>query len=117
MVGEQLLEALRDGLLLDRRESVGAGRVDAEQAGELRLALEQVGGVDEREQLGRLVPAGPRGVLLDLADDLGQGVLLRQGRSSVHLGSGAFGSLTQAFTSLMASSSVVTLTSRILSGS
>ena len=57
--------------------------VDPQQLGELRLALEQVGGVDEREQLGGLVPPGARGVLLDLADDLGQGALrTRPARSS-----------------------------------
>ena len=75
-------------------------------------------GVDQREQLSGLVPAGAGGVQLDLAYDLGQRALrLGRARSSGAPRQRRVRVLDPACTSSIASSSVVTFTSRILSGS
>ena len=92
--------------------------LDAEDVGQVWLALDQVSGLHQGEQLGRLVPAGPGRVRLHLAYDVGQCTgRIRDRAHLVHLASFASGSLTQACTSPSACSIVVTFTSRILSGS
>ena len=51
----------------------GARDDEAHGLGQLRLGAQQLLGVDQREQLGGLVPAGLGDVALDLADDGEQG--------------------------------------------
>ena len=57
---------LRQVALVDRRQVARGVAGEAQLGRELRLATQQVGGLDQREQAGRLVPAGRRRVPLEV---------------------------------------------------
>ena len=71
---EQLVERVVRGqiTLVDGREVTRRCRNDAQLAGELRLPAQQVSRLDERVQVGGLVPASGRDVPLDVHRDPGE---------------------------------------------
>ncbi len=67
--GQRLVErALCQRVLRDRGQAAGGAGDDAHRRRQLRLGPQQLLGVDQREQLRRLVPAGLRHVALHLSD-------------------------------------------------
>ena len=68
--GQSLVEGtVREWLLRDGGERARNGSHQPHGPGQLRLGPEQLLGVDEGEQLRRLIPAGFRDVHLNFADN------------------------------------------------